>query len=88
MSDNVTPDQYTKMCDALWEANKANQNRVAEASIKAYPLPPIMDNLNVMSDNQFSKLLADVQKRSFYFGALAALTSMSQIINDAMKDES
>jgi hypothetical protein len=75
------------MCDALWEANKSNQGKVAEVSFKAYPLPPIMANLNIMSDNQFSKLLADVQKRSFYFGALAALTTISQITDDVLKDE-
>jgi len=72
----VTGDEIKKLCDAIWKANSNTAQRVAQASMKEFPLPPIMANLEIMSDKQFSKLLADIQKRSFYHGAVAMLTAL------------
>ncbi len=62
---------YAVLIEAIWQANSKNVEDCARQSLKAFPLPPIMANLEILNDHQFSKLLADTQKRSFYLGALA-----------------
>ncbi len=69
---------YAALIDAIWKANAKNIKECAEQSITAFPLPPIMAKLEIMNDHQFSKLLADNQKRSFYLGALAMAAALDQ----------
>jgi hypothetical protein len=74
----VNPTDYASAIEAIWRANAKNAADVAKQSLQAFPLPPIMANLEIMSHGQFSKLLADVQKRSFYLGAMAMATAMEE----------
>ena len=67
---------YAALVDAIWKANGKNAEECARQSIKAFPLPPIIAKLEIMNDNQFAKLLADTQKRSFYLGALAMAAAL------------
>lgn len=66
----INEKDLSDMVEAIWKANTKSLADAAEQSAKAFPQPPIMANLEVMSGNQFSKLLADVQKRSFFLGAI------------------
>jgi len=79
VGDILISSDYTPLIDSIWKANKENAEECARQSLKAFPLPPIMKNLEIMSNNQYSKLLADTQKRGFYLGALAMAFLMAEM---------
>jgi hypothetical protein len=74
----LTPKQYSELIESIWKANEQNSQKVAKESMGRFPQPPIMKNLEIMSGNQFSKLLADLQKRSFFHGALAMALALDE----------
>ncbi len=74
----INPTDLAAHIEAIWKANAKNVAECAKQSIAAFPPPPIMANLEIMSNNQFSKLLADTQKRAFFLGAIAMATAIEQ----------
>lgn len=74
----MKPEEYSAFIDSIWKANSKNIDDVAKQSLAAFPPPPIFASLEQMSGQQFSKLLADTQKRSFYLGALAATVALEK----------
>lgn len=82
MDDEAEHLEYVRMCDLLWEANRGSQARVAEASFRACPL--VKPHADVPG---LDRLLADVQMRSFYLGAIAALSVGARITDVDSDDE-
>lgn len=78
MIDSSEYDVCASAVAAVWKANEENLKDCIKQSMDAFPQPPIMANLEILSNHQFSKLLADVQRRSFYLGAIAMIAAFDE----------
>jgi hypothetical protein len=73
----LTPKQYAEIAERFWEANQKNAVLIAEAVMKSHSLPPVVSSLPGMP-----AFLADLEKRSFLWGAIAVLNATYEKLNE------
>ena len=69
MEGNLTDEEYLRIAQSVWQANKANAEKITEGLFAKHRLPP---SAPVLIPN-LAALLADLQFQSFLHGAMSVL---------------